>query len=903
MYPPDAVVGTAEVASAEVALREQARLLSMAHDAIIVRDPADRITYWSDGAERTYGWSSAEALGRDIGDLLATELPEPRESILAEVEASGEWRGELRHRARDGRPIVVESRWTVERDGDGRVRAILEINRDMTAQKAAQEAEREIEARYRSLFEHMQAGVARGRIEWADGMPVDWTYLEVNHAFGELTGLAVSPGMRVSEVVPDFPQTNRETLDLYASVAAGGPPVRTEVHLRHLGMWLESNVYSPAPSEFVSVFTVITERKQAEARLRESEELLEQVSSLAKIGGWELDLETMVVTYSRETARIHEVEYPYVPPVLSQGDEYYPPEAWPIVRAAVQAAIEHGIPYDMESPFITAKGRHIWVRVQGLRVVRDGKPVKLRGTFQDITERKLAEEALLRGRAELAEAQRIAHVGSWTMDMGRSVTDWSDEMFRLYGLEPGRPIPTREERSRFYDGDTEARVTAAVARVVTEGKPYDLEFTINGADGVSRRVVARCEPVRRAHGTVTELRGTITDVTELRKAQALLDQAQRAEMVGRLAGGIAHDFNNQLAAIGGFAEVLADGLAADDPRRRDIEAIRDAGLRAGALTRQLLAFGRRQALQPSVVDVGEVIVGLGRVLRSLVPASINIVLPDGAPTTRVRVDRAGLEQAIMNLVLNARDAMPGGGTITIGLASLAVPTGDPRLRGTATAGQYLQATIADTGSGIDPALLPHVFEPFFTTKAFGLGSGLGLSSVDGFVAQSGGFLGVESEPGVGSTFTILLPVTDELPTQTQGGPAAIPRAAGDETILLVEDEPAVRTITARLLRGLGYTVLEARDGDAALALGGSDARIDLLLTDLVMPGINGRQLSEKLTARFPCLPTLFMSGYAPETVIIDGILGPGVPFLHKPFTPATLAAGVREILDRGGRSQ
>ena len=642
----------------------------------------------------------------------------------------------------------------------------------------------------------------------------------------------------------------------------------------------------------------ITERVRVEARLRESEELLEQVSGLARVGGWELDLQTYVVTYSKETARIHEVDHPFVPPKLSQGDEYYPAEAWPVVRAAVQAAIEDGTPYDLETPFITAKGRHTWVRVQGVRMMHDGKAVKLRGTFQDISERKQAEEALLRSRAELAEAQRIAHVGSWTVDLDRGITEWSDEMSRIFGLQPGSPVPTREERARLYEGDADTRLTAMIAQVAANHESREVEFSINAMDGVKRQVILRGEPVDEDAGAIRHVRGTLMDVTELRRAQALLDQALRAEMIGRLAGGIAHDFNNQLAAIGGFAEVLANGIADDDPRRGDIDAIRDAALRAGALTRQLLAFGRRQVLQPSVVDPSEVIAGLGQVLRSLVPANIGLVLPTHVPTAGVQVDRAGLEQAIMNLVLNARDAMPDGGTITIGTDVLNLKAGDPRLRKLAAPGPYLQVTFADTGSGIDPALLPHVFEPFFTTKAFGLGSGLGLSTVDGFVAQSGGLISVVSEQGAGSTFSILLPVTDETLTVRQASSEPIPHAVGDETILLVEDEPAVRTITARLLRGFGYTVLEASDGTAALALGETQARIDLLLTDLVMPGLNGRQLSERLTARRPSLPTLFMSAYAPETVIGDGSLVPGVPFLLKPFTPAALASGVRELLDR-----
>ncbi|MEI7745645.1 MAG: ATP-binding protein, partial [Chloroflexota bacterium] len=412
-----------------------------------------------------------------------------------------------------------------------------------------------------------------------------------------------------------------------------------------------------------------------------------------------------------------------------------------------------------------------------------------------------------------------------------------------------------------------------------------------------RHVTVDGEAIRDAAGAVIGVRGTTADVTELREAQARLDRSQRVEMVGRLAGGVAHDFNNELAAISGYSELLEDGFPPGDPRLDDVAAILGASARAARLVSKLLAFSRRQTLRPTVFDVGEVLAALAPMLRSLIPASVRLVLPVGPAGDQVRVDRTNLEQAIVNLALNARDAMPVDGTLTIEVTSVEIRPDDPRLRLPAGPGPHVRITVTDTGSGIDSAVLPHILEPFFTTRPFGQGSGLGLSGVDGFVAQSGGFLTIESEVGAGTTVSIHLPRAEAASTAVLPPDVRPAPIGGGETILLVDDEPEVLAITARLVRGLGYTVLEAADPAAALAIAETGAAFDLLLTDIVMPGMDGRELAARLTDRYPGLPALFMSGYDPETVFSEGLLDPGLPLLSKPITRATVAARVRELLD------
>ena len=515
----------------------------------------------------------------------------------------------------------------------------------------------------------------------------------------------------------------------------------------------------------------------------------------------------------------------------------------------------------------------------------------------DISMRRAAERALRDSKAELEAAQRVAHVGSWTWDPVADAAVWSDELFRIFGLEPGGPAPTLAEQESLHPADVYARICEALHRAARTGAGYELEYVIIRPDGTIRRLVERGEAVRDGGGVVRSVRGTLADVTELREAQARADQAQRAEMVGRLAGGIAHDFNNLLTAVAGYAELLDQSLVPHDPRHEDVAAIRAAARRAGSLTRQLLAFGRRDMLRPVVLAPGDVVAGLTSMLRSLVPAGIGLAVHCDPGAGTVWADRDQLEHALVNLVLNARDAMPDGGTLTLQVERLLIEPGDTRLRLPALPGAYVRIAVGDTGTGIEADLLPHIFEPFFTTKPFGQGSGLGLSSVDGFVAQTGGFLSVDTSPGAGSTFSMFLACTREAAAVPEQVPGTA-EGPGSGTILLVDDEPSVRAVTARLLRQLGYSVIEAADPSEAMAACESAAALDLLVSDVVLPGMNGIELARRCVGRRPNLPVLFISGYGREALSADDQPASGMALLAKPFTAHALGTHVRALLDR-----
>jgi two-component system, cell cycle sensor histidine kinase and response regulator CckA len=383
------------------------------------------------------------------------------------------------------------------------------------------------------------------------------------------------------------------------------------------------------------------------------------------------------------------------------------------------------------------------------------------------------------------------------------------------------------------------------------------------------------------------------------RSEEQLRQAQKLEALGSLAGGVAHDFNNLLSIILTQVSLILDGLPANDPLFEDVTLIRRAGERGAELTRQLLAFSRQQILQPRVLDLNETIVGMDQMLRRLIREDIGLSLNTASGLGKVKADLGQLEQVILNLVVNARDAMPQGGTLRIETRNAELRAGSPVCNSGAPPGPYTVLSVTDSGVGMAPEVRARIFEPFFTTKAKGKGTGLGLSTVFGIVQQSGGHLRVESEPGRGSTFEIYLPQVSRDSALEIAAPSSPTTLQGSETILLVEDDDEVRTTASRILRRLGYRVLEAQNGGEALLLMEQHPEaVDLVVTDLVMPLMSGRQLAARLGATYPELRFLFMSGYTDDETARDPAhAGQAIPFVNKPLTPSTFARKIREVLD------
>ncbi|HTK95108.1 MAG TPA: GAF domain-containing protein [Terriglobales bacterium] len=388
------------------------------------------------------------------------------------------------------------------------------------------------------------------------------------------------------------------------------------------------------------------------------------------------------------------------------------------------------------------------------------------------------------------------------------------------------------------------------------------------------------------------------DVTERRAFEEQMRQSQKMEAVGRLAGGVAHDFNNLLTVIKGYTELVLDSYSEGDPRRGEIEEIRKAADRAGALTRQLLAFSRQQVLAPKTLNLNQVVQSMDGLMHRLLGENIELSTLLGPDVGRVRADPGQLEQVLMNLAINARDAMPRGGKLTIGTANAEIDELYAREHPTIAPGSYVLLAVSDTGQGMDTETQAHIFEPFFTTKEQGKGTGLGLSTVYGIVKQSGGDIWVYSEVGVGSTFKVYLPRVDapaELVAPSSGSPR---RAVGSETILLVEDEDGVRALVRKFLERSGYQVIEASSGDQALGLAHKHGdKIDLLLTDVVLPRMSGSELARRLVDMYPQTRVLYMSGYTDDAIVHHGVLSAGAAFVQKPFTAEALGRKIREILE------
>jgi PAS domain S-box-containing protein len=516
---------------------------------------------------------------------------------------------------------------------------------------------------------------------------------------------------------------------------------------------------------------------------------------------------------------------------------------------------------------------------------------RLRRVSQD------AVDALRAAEARMRFALEASQVGIWEVDLATGAARWSDTLEAQHGLAAGTFAGTFEAFiERIHPEDRQA-IRDAIAATPLQRVDSSMQYRTVWADGTTHWISLTGRPVYDEEGKAIRAAGIGMDVTGRRALEEQYRQSQKMEAIGQLAGGVAHDFNNVLTAIHGFADLLSDEIDRDSPHQADLAEIRRAAARAASLTRQLLAFSRRQIVQPRTLDLRESLASMHAMLTRLIGEHIAIEVLSQDEVWPVTVDPGQMEQVLLNLVLNARDAMPLGGRIRIELSNVELDELYLRQHLDSAPGSYVMLAVGDTGTGMSAATLEHIFEPFYTTKEFGKGTGLGLSTVYGIVRQHGGSIGVSSELGQGTTFKIYLPRAEAQAGIIQEPPTPV-SVTGSETVMVVDDEVVLCELVRRALEKHGYKVLVASTPQAALEISASadTGVIDLLLSDVVLPEMNGPSMAARIRQERPDLRVLYMSGYTESSIVRRAMLEPGAATIQKPFTPQSLLTTIREVL-------
>jgi two-component system, cell cycle sensor histidine kinase and response regulator CckA len=799
----------------------------------------------------------------------------------------------------------IEAHAVVQRAGDGSATHMIGVNWDITERKRAAEALRAREAELGALAEASQRQQSELRVLF-DLMPaLIWfkdtqnTIVRVNRRAAESAGKSIAEleGQSMFEVYPqDAGKYYSDDLEMIRSGTSKLGIVETLRDRDGKELWVQTDkvLVHDEGGKVIGIVVMaqdITERKRAAETLRTSLEEFQTLAEAMPQMVWITRPDGGNVYFNQQW-----MDYTGITLEESLGHgwskPFHPDDRDRAELAWRQATADLGT-YSLECRLRRADGAYRWWLVRAA-AQKDaaGKILKWFGTCTDIHDLKVAELAVAESERRFA---KIFETGLVAIGITEAAS--------------GRVVDVNERFAAFFGYAREEMVGRTVAELrlwadPADGARYLAEFAA-GVAGPGREAGYRLKSgeIRQALITTEGLTlagiaeplkvSIVVDVTERNDLQAQLLQSQRMDAIGRLAGGVAHDFNNTLGVIVGYAELLM--RQASDGQRPKLEQILKAGHRAAGLTRQLLTFSRKEVVEPKVLDLNALLSDLEQMLGRLIGEDIDLAIVAGPDLGQVKADAGQLEQVVMNLCVNARDAMPDGGFLRVETANVLLDRGHAARHEAMPPGRYVMLTVGDTGGGIPKDVLPNIFEPFFTTKEAGKGTGLGLAMVYGIVKQAGGNVWVYSEIGRGTTFKIYLPRVDEpLAAEPQEAPAP---SRGSETILLVEDEASLRALTREILEGHGYRVIEATSGSEALTVAqGHPEPIHLLLTDVVMPGINGRALAEALAPARPGLRVLYMSGYTDDIIAKRGVLEAGTLLLEKPFAALALLRGVREAL-------
>ncbi|MEI6206331.1 MAG: PAS domain-containing protein [Desulfuromonadales bacterium] len=758
----------------------------------------------------------------------------------------------------------------------GKDGSVLLSHLNITERKLAQDALKEAEWKFRALFENGPIGVAYHRMIYDDtGKAVDYFFIDANQNYITLTG--VDPrGKTVTQAFPGIENDPFDWIGTFDKVARTGETMHFEQYLQLNDRWYDVVSYQYKPGHFVASFAEISERKKAEERLQYKQDMLARTERITHTGSWELDVATGAVTWSDELFRITQLNPADGTPSVEDQSRIYNPEDMKNLLRVIEMAVSDGTPYEIESRIIRPNGETRICRARGFAERGAvGKVMRLFGSFQDITERRQAEECLEKVKNLLSEGQKIAHMGTFEYVADTQALVWSEEEFRIYGLNPEEPPPTYDFMlANCIHPDDAARLQQAFSAALQNGSVYEIVHRIVRPDGSLRWLHNIANPYFNQNNKLVRYVGVTLDITERKQAeeekQALeqqLQQAQKLESLGVLAGGIAHDFNNILAIIMGYC-----GLTKMDyeTAEKNIPEMEKAVERAAALCRQMLAYAGKAPFEITQVDMCMVVTEMSKMLQSTIAQNVVIKPELAADVPCILGDASQLRQVLMNLIINAAEAIGDAqGEVRVTLSKKVLNkygTEKDYLGKLISHGCYVCLDVTDTGCGMSDETYNRLFEPFYTTKFHG--RGLGMSAMLGIINTHHGALQLSSELGKGTTFKIYLPVQisdcagEDSPLQV----ASVPWQ-GSGTILLVEDEVQVLQIARTMLEALGFTVIEASNGKEGLELFQKNAAdINLVITDMGMPVMDGYQLFRELKTLKSDLPIIISSGFGDSVV-------------------------------------
>jgi two-component system cell cycle sensor histidine kinase/response regulator CckA len=889
-------------------------LFENAIDIIYTQDLEGNYTSINKAGERITGFTREESLNRNARQVIAPEYhAKVNEMIAAKMEGSERTAYELEIIAKDGRRVPVEVNTRIMYE-DGIAVGTQGIARDITERKVANEELQRQQTELRVLFDLMPAMI------WFKD--TENNILRVNKRVAEAAGLPFEEieGKPSADIYPK--EAEKYYADDRAVIESGKPKlgyVETVPGPDGADLWVQTDKVpyfdeAGRPIGIVVMAQDVTERKNAEAilndltsrterRERMLTTLLSSMSDFAQI----YDHDGRIVFVNEPLLKLWDKTLDEV-----VGKDFhelgYPRDLAERLQAQLAHVFSIKEPITDETPFTGADATPGYYEyIFSPAIGPDGNVDFVVGSTRDVTGRKLAEQRIKSSEETLSRSQEIAHLGSWEIDIpetgnvNEGELRWSDEVFRIFGYQPQEFEVTSDSFFKAVHPDDRRSVADAMeAALRAVGKDYQIDHRILQPGGTERFVHEHAEIIRDAiNGRPVRIVGTMQDITTQKHLSEQLRQSQKMEAIGTLAGGIAHDFNNLLTAINGYSDLTLKRMPPDDPMRNNIKEVREAGSRAAELTGQLLAFSRKQMLKTAVINLNTVVSNIENMLRRIIRESIELRTVLAPELGNINADQGQIEQVIMNLAINARDAMQDGGTLTVRTENIHLDEHFAGRHLAVAAGDFIRLTVTDTGEGMDAEIRSHIFDPFFTTKEVGKGTGLGLSTVYGIVKQSGGDIMVYSEPGHGTTFKIYLPCVDEIVEKPRWTGEDATKNSGTETILLAEDEEIVRTLVFEILSGNGYTVLPAASGEAALTICREYAEpIHMLLTDVIMPKMGGSELRDKVVKLLPDIKVMFMSGYTDDSIANRGVFDQNAVFIEKPFSPDVLSRKIRGVLDQ-----